>query len=172
MRKFGIMLALAAAFGVAATLTPAAVASPYHRDCGRAGEGGVLGNSHDVQSSPYGIRMSASNAARIASRLPPGEFGTREKASDIPCWIAGTVAQSAGTAWLQWSGNTGTVHAVGGAEFGTVEFGWFHCTGRSIDQTVHLPPMTYRYSVAEMCTRGRGAQRIISTFRIGTYSQS
>jgi hypothetical protein len=157
---------------VGATLTPAAVASPYHRDCGRGESGSVLGNSHDVESSPYGIRMSASSAARIARRMPPGEFGTRSKASDIPCLVAQTVAQSAGTAWLQWSGNSGTVHAVGSVESGTVEFGWFHCTGRSINQTVHAPPMTYRYIVAEMCTRGRGAQRIISTFRIGTYSQS
>lgn len=173
MKQHHIGLATAVATAaLTVALAPAASASPYHRHCGSAGDGAVLGNSKYEEGGPYGIRMSAGHAREIARRFPPGEFGTREKARDVPCFVAQSVALSAGAAWLHWSGNDGTVRVIGPAYGGDVRLGRFRCIGRQINQTIHLPPMTYHETVAEMCVQGQGRSRTVGTFRIGTYSQS
>jgi hypothetical protein len=171
--KYSIGLAAVLALTAAAALAPAAPASPYHRSCENAHSGGVLGtgNSVYVQSGPYGIRMSAANAARIARRLPPGDYGSRSTARDVPCYIASSVAASAGTAWLHWRHGQGSVSVVAYGEAGAVKLGRFFCRGRHINQTVRFPPLTYHYVVAETCAQGSGAGKIVTTFRIGTTSQ-
>jgi hypothetical protein len=47
----------------------------------------------------------------------------------------------------------------GTGSFGSFPLGRFSCTGRSIDQTVRLPPMTYYFDIRETCTQGRGVVR-------------
>ena len=168
--RYLIGVAVTGALTAAATLPPVASASPYHRHCGKTGDGGVLGSTKHIESAPYGIRMSPGAAAAIARRIPPGEFGSHEKASQVPCFVATAVALSAGNAWLHWPSDSGSVRVVAATYGGNVNLGVYRCTGRPDNQTVHEPGVTYHFTVRETCTHSRGSAKITGSFRIGNYS--
>jgi hypothetical protein len=150
---------------------PNAVAAPTRRRCGSFGDGGEVGTRGSltfIQSAPYEISMTPTEARRIAARTPPGEFNSHVKPSQVACEVAGAMADSAGQAWLHWHGFDGSVKVTELTYGGKVHLGRFRCLGTTINRTVTVPGVTYHFVNSERCVGGHEIGRIVSTFFIGT----
>jgi hypothetical protein len=115
MKNFGCKVAQALPILVALAI-PSTASAAIYRSCGNAHDGGVLGqedanyNYPYIEHGPFNIVMDGgkSQAAALARLWPVQEFGTRVKASQMPCTLAQSAAISEGNAWAHWPGNLGT----------------------------------------------------------------
>lgn len=155
--------------------TPSVALASTSRRCESFGDGGEIGARGRltfIQSAPYEISMTRTEARRIAARTPPGEFNSRVKPSQVPCAVAGAIGEVAGQAWLHWRASDGSLNVTESTYGGNVRLGRFRCRGKAINRTVRLPGVTYHFVDSERCAGGRGTGRIVSTFFIGTVRNS
>jgi hypothetical protein len=120
-------------------LAPAALASPFDRDCGTPQTGFIFGPANAASeppwqvTGPWHIDMAPARAYRMAAHWPALEFGQRVSATrDVPCWVAQGIVTHAARSWPHWARGSGFVN-VSTVGMGRPQYvGRFYCSGRTL----------------------------------------